>query len=95
VLATECRLARLCFITITVRASATLTTNSHSSLVYVLLQLAESDIIEHLEGMCDPSKPDGAWISHYDIVEKGTELKLVDTGNVSGCDCALLKAHVR
>lgn len=33
--------------------------------------------------MCDPSKPEGAWISHIDIVEKGKELKLVDTGSVS------------
>jgi hypothetical protein len=46
------------------------------------LQLSESDIIEHLEKICDPSKPEGQWISHYDIVEKGTELKLVDTGKV-------------
>lgn len=50
---------------------------------HLLLQLEEADIIEHLEKMCDPSKPEGAWISHYDIVEKGRELKLVDTGKVS------------
>lgn len=47
------------------------------------MQLAESDIIEQLEKMCDPSKPEGQWISHYDIVEKGDELKLVDTKKVS------------
>lgn len=49
-------------------------------------KLSESDIIEHLEQMCDPSKPEGQWISHYDIVEKGTELKLVDTGKPSKCN---------
>lgn len=49
---------------------------------WTFLQLSESDIIEHLEKMCDLSKPEGQWISHYDIVEQGTELKLVDTGKV-------------
>jgi hypothetical protein len=33
--------------------------------------------------MCDPDKKEGAWVSHYDMVEKGQEIKLVDTGKVS------------
>lgn len=50
--------------------------------VLAVLQLEESAIIDHLEAMCDPSKPEGQWITNYDIVEKGKELKLVDTGKV-------------
>jgi hypothetical protein len=53
--------------------------------VLPVLQLEESAIIEHLEAMCDPSKPEGQWITNYDIVEKGKELKLVDTGKVRSC----------
>lgn len=47
------------------------------------MQLHESAIIDYLETMCDPYKPDGSWITHYDIVEDGERLKLVDTKQVS------------
>jgi hypothetical protein len=48
------------------------------------LQVDESAIIESLELACNPAKPDGAWITHYDMVEDGDRIKLVDTQQVSG-----------
>lgn len=45
-------------------------------------QLHEDSIINTLETLCSTDKPDGAWITHYDIVEDGDKLKLVDTGRV-------------
>eukprot|EP00879_Flechtneria_rotunda_P006594 GHRR01006929.1.p1 GENE.GHRR01006929.1~~GHRR01006929.1.p1 ORF type:complete len:317 (+),score=90.33 GHRR01006929.1:203-1153(+) len=55
-------------------------------------KLHESDIIEFLEKMCDPSKPDGKWITNYDIQESGDALKLVDMGQQGKCDteCATI-----
>lgn len=46
------------------------------------LQLEESNIIDFLENMCNTAKPDGSWVSHYDMVEEGDKLKLVDIGKV-------------
>eukprot|EP00878_Enallax_costatus_P001617 GHUV01001768.1.p1 GENE.GHUV01001768.1~~GHUV01001768.1.p1 ORF type:complete len:313 (+),score=74.73 GHUV01001768.1:240-1178(+) len=55
-------------------------------------KLEESSIIEFLENICSTIKPDGLWITHYDIVEDGDKLKLVDTGSPSKCntECATI-----
>ncbi|WIA20894.1 hypothetical protein OEZ85_005239 [Tetradesmus obliquus] len=52
----------------------------------------ESAIIESLELACNPAKPDGAWITHYDMVEDGDRIKLVDTQQASKCntECATI-----
>lgn len=52
----------------------------------------ESAIIENLELACNPAKPDGAWITHYDMVEDGDRIKLVDTQQASKCntECATI-----
>ncbi|KAF8062668.1 hypothetical protein HT031_003997 [Scenedesmus sp. PABB004] len=54
--------------------------------------LDEERIIDGLETMCDPGKPAGQWITHYDIVEAGDALRLVDKGLPSVCnsECATL-----
>lgn len=49
-------------------------------------KVREVDILESLEHMCDPDVDDGDWISTYDIVEEGTQLKLVETGAPSSCN---------
>jgi hypothetical protein len=46
------------------------------------MQVDESAIIENLELACNPAKPDGQWITHYDMVEDGDKIKLVDTKQV-------------
>jgi hypothetical protein len=55
-------------------------------------RVEESAIIDFLENMCNVAKPDGSWISHYDIVEEGDRLKLTDTGKPSKCnsECATI-----
>jgi hypothetical protein len=45
-------------------------------------QLEESDIIDHLEKMCDPDSADGAWILKQDMVETGDTIEVVDVGQV-------------
>jgi hypothetical protein len=52
-----------------------------------MVQVDESAIIESLELACNPAKPDGAWITHYDMVEDGDRIKLVDTQQVRGYGC--------
>lgn len=47
------------------------------------MQLAEADILEKLEKMCDPDAEAGEWIAHYDLVESGDVLKVQDMGQVS------------
>ncbi len=47
------------------------------------LQLSEADIIEKLENLCNVERDDGDWITHYDIVESGSTLKLEDKNAVS------------
>mmetsp|Transcript_8268 Transcript_8268/g.51530 ORF Transcript_8268/g.51530 Transcript_8268/m.51530 type:complete len:301 (-) Transcript_8268:560-1462(-) len=39
-------------------------------------KLAESDILELLENVCDPEKEQGEWITMIDLVESGDKLKL-------------------
>jgi hypothetical protein len=50
----------------------------------IWLQVDEAAIIESLELACNPAKPDGAWITHYDMLEDGDRIKLVDTQQVRG-----------
>jgi hypothetical protein len=45
-------------------------------------QLQEADIIDKLEKICDPDRPAGEWITHYDLQEDGDQLKMVDMGQV-------------
>ncbi len=45
-------------------------------------QVTEADIIENLEKMCNPDVEAGEWVSKIDLQEEGTELKLVDMGQV-------------
>jgi hypothetical protein len=52
-------------------------------LCVVFVQIDESAIIESLELACNPAKPDGQWITHYDMLEDGDRIKLVDTKQVS------------
>lgn len=52
--------------------------------IVLLCQVDESAIIENLELACNPAKPDGGWITHYDMVEDGDRIKLVDTQQVRG-----------
>eukprot|EP00882_Tetradesmus_deserticola_P022308 GHRQ01024208.1.p1 GENE.GHRQ01024208.1~~GHRQ01024208.1.p1 ORF type:complete len:316 (+),score=128.64 GHRQ01024208.1:278-1225(+) len=55
-------------------------------------QVDESAIIENLELACNTAKPDGQWITHYDMVEDGDKIKLVDTQQPSKCntECATI-----
>lgn len=49
----------------------------------ICAQVNEADVLERLEKMCDPETDAGDWITHIDIVEKGSQLELKDTGMVS------------
>lgn len=48
--------------------------------------------MDYLERSCDTARPEGKWVTHYDIVEDGDRLKLVDTGKPSRCntECATI-----
>lgn len=48
----------------------------------VHMQLSEGDIIEELERMCNPTVYEGIWITHYDMVENGDKIDIVDKGQV-------------
>lgn len=50
------------------------------------LQLSEADIIEELERMCNPMVYEGLWITHYDMVENGDKIDIVDKGQVCTAD---------
>lgn len=50
--------------------------------LHVFLQLMEEEIMDALEGLCDPDGDTGSWIAKTDLQESGTELKLVDMGEV-------------
>ena len=39
-------------------------------------KLSEFSIIEIVEKICDPDRPEGEWIAKQDIVEEGTKLKV-------------------
>lgn len=47
-----------------------------------MTQVSEADVLEQLEKMCDPDTDPGDWITQIDIVEKGSQLELKDTGAV-------------
>lgn len=47
--------------------------------------MTESDIIDKLELLCDPTKDEGDWINRIDLVENGSKLDVVDTGEVRFC----------
>ncbi|GFR41907.1 hypothetical protein Agub_g2698, partial [Astrephomene gubernaculifera] len=48
-------------------------------------KVAEADILERVEKMCDPDQDAGDWITRYDIVEQDTTLQLKDTGRLGKC----------
>lgn len=48
----------------------------------LVTQVSEADVLEQLEKMCDPDTDPGDWITQIDIVEKGSQLELKDTGAV-------------
>jgi len=48
-------------------------------------KLKEADIMDKLEGVCDPEKDEGEWVTHFDLVEENHRLKLKDMGGVGDC----------
>lgn len=48
-------------------------------------KLDDGDILDALEALCKVDSDSGDWITHYDIVEDGSKLKLVDTEKVGKC----------
>eukprot|EP00775_Hariotina_reticulata_P005009 gene5009-5250_t len=55
-------------------------------------KLSEGDIIEELERMCNPTVYEGTWMTHYDMVENGDKIDIVDKGQASKCnsECATI-----
>lgn len=49
-------------------------------------KVAELEILEWLETICDPLTGDGEWISQYDVVEKDDGLVLVNKGQIGHCE---------
>ncbi|KAG2491405.1 hypothetical protein HYH03_010196 [Edaphochlamys debaryana] len=48
-------------------------------------KVAEADILDRIEKMCDPDENDGDWLTHYDLVVEGDYLKMKDTGKMGKC----------
>eukprot|EP00210_Caulerpa_lentillifera_P006643 g6346.t1 len=46
----------------------------------------ESDIYGLLEKVCDPETEEGEWIGTFDLVESGSELKLVEQETIGFCE---------
>eukprot|EP00201_Polytomella_parva_P017072 CAMPEP_0175055666 /NCGR_PEP_ID=MMETSP0052_2-20121109/10215_1 /TAXON_ID=51329 ORGANISM="Polytomella parva, Strain SAG 63-3" /NCGR_SAMPLE_ID=MMETSP0052_2 /ASSEMBLY_ACC=CAM_ASM_000194 /LENGTH=196 /DNA_ID=CAMNT_0016320553 /DNA_START=224 /DNA_END=814 /DNA_ORIENTATION=- len=57
-------------------------------------KVQEIDIIETLEKSCNPDLDEGDWISKYDLVEKGRNLRLVNTQKHGSCktECRTIEA---
>ena len=48
-------------------------------------QVKEFDLLEIIEKLANPLKPEGEWISHLDIVEKGDKLILKEMPEEGKC----------
>jgi len=48
--------------------------------------MREADILDMLEGMCDPDAEGGDWITYIDLQEDGTKLRLVDMPRPRECE---------
>ena len=50
-----------------------------------MLQLAEADVIELVERISNPAKDEGDWVGKLDLVESGTQLKVVEMDEAGKC----------
>lgn len=57
-------------------------TNIHNTQITPPPQLAEADIIEKLEQLCSPQRPEGEWMRMLDMVEARDRIELREMGQV-------------